>query len=229
MTLNRKHTLQLCEEIITRKMDVEWCCQTRVDLVDESLLETMHRAGCKSISLGVESGCERIRNKIIHKNITNEQIFRAFQLCKEIDVRSSCYLMLGFPTETRDELYQTVDIAMKINPDIIGVHLTEIMPGTDIFEHAVKEGIIANEIFDKYAHGEVQLVNWPVYIPKGLSLNDLLEARKEAYMKFYFRPQFILRRLAQDLVSWRNFKMDAYMAWQLFRHGATPSSLDRMD
>jgi radical SAM superfamily enzyme YgiQ (UPF0313 family) len=138
--------------------------------------------------------------------------------------------MLGFPTETRDELYQTAHIAKKINPDIIGVHLTEIMPGTNIFEHAVKEGIIANEIFDKYARGEVQLIgNWPIYVPKGLFLNDLLEARKEAYMKFYFRPQFILRRLAQDLVSWRNFKMDAYTAWQLLRYAATPYSLDRID
>lgn len=229
MTVNRKHTLQLCSEIVARKMDVEWGCQTRVDLVNRSLLEAMYKAGCRSIAFGVESGCERIRNSVIRKNVTNEQIFKAFRLCKEITISTTCYLMLGFPTETLDDCYQTVNIATKINPDIVGVHLTEIMPGTDIFRYAVDEGIVPNDIFDKYARGETDLIgNWPIYIPKGLSLNDLTTARKNAYRRFYFRPRYVFQRFAQDLSSFYRLKRDMYLAWQLFRHGATPYSLDRM-
>lgn len=221
MTANRDHTLELCKEIVNRKLDLEWSCETRINLVDTVLLKAMHKAGCRSISFGIESGCERVRTMIVRKNFTNEKILEIFRLCKKIGIQRNAYLMLGFPTETREELYETVHFGSKIDADIIGVHVTQLMPGSDLFTYAVKEGAIPNEIYDHYAKGELR-DHWPIYIPKGLSLNDLTEARRDAYKHFYFGPRFILRRLVYDMGSWSRLKKDGRMAFTLWKKGKTP-------
>lgn len=220
MTVNRKHTLQLCDEIIRRKLDVTWSCSTRVDMLDRKLLEVMYKAGCKSISLGVESGSERIRRKIIKKNFGNEEIFRVFKLCKEVGIETDCFFMLGFPTETIHEIYQTVKICTRIDATgVIGVHLTSIMPGSDLFRYAIAEGVVPKNIFDRYAKGELK--RWPIYVPKGLSLNDLRKARREAYRRYYFRPQFMFKRLVHILGSTHDLRRDVRMFLSLVRRGGT--------
>lgn len=220
-TINKERAFRLCTEIIKRKLNVKWSCSTRADCVDESLLEIMHKAGCEYIAFGVESGSERVRNNIVRKNIMNKDIFRALRLCRKIGIKTGCYLMLGFPTETLEEMYQTVNISLKLDADIIGVHLTQLMPGTDLFLDAVKNGITTFDVFDKYARGELKA--WPLYVPNGVTIDDMYEARKDAYRKFFFRPHFILQRLLLDLNSWQMLVNDVRMALHLFSRGASPA------
>ena len=52
-TLRKKQTIELCKLLIDNKIDLEWVCDTRVDLVDDELLALMHNAGCKVIWFGV--------------------------------------------------------------------------------------------------------------------------------------------------------------------------------
>lgn len=220
-TINKERAFRLCTEMINRKLSAKWVCSTRADCVDESLLEIMHKAGCEYIGFGVESGSERVRNNIVRKKITNKDIFGALRFCKKIGIKTGCYLMLGFPTETLEEMHQTVNISLKLDADIIGVHLTELMPSTDLFLDAVKNGIAAFDVFDKYARGELKA--WPIYVPNGVTIDDMYEARKDAYRKFFFRPRFILRRLLQDLSSWHMLINDVGMASHLFSRGASPA------
>ncbi|MHA1699711.1 MAG: B12-binding domain-containing radical SAM protein, partial [Promethearchaeota archaeon] len=68
-TLNRKRCIKLCNEMIKSKISLTWNCETRVNLVDNKLLRLMKMAGCIKISFGVESGSQRILNRI-NKHIT---------------------------------------------------------------------------------------------------------------------------------------------------------------
>lgn len=95
-TINRNLVAQLCKEMIDRKIEAEWQCETRINLVDEDLLEMMKKAGCRRIEFGVESGCERIRINIVHKNFTNDQMMKAFSL-QEIWHTNSRISHVGFP------------------------------------------------------------------------------------------------------------------------------------
>lgn len=218
--VNRNYVLKLCEEIISRKLDIEWWCETRVESIDETLLKVMRKAGCIQISFGIESGSERVRINTIRKNFTNDQAIRAFRLCKKSNISTEAYLMLGFPTETMEDLYYTANFPAQLGADIIGVHITQILPGSDLFALAVKEGKIVPNIYDQYAQGELKGA-LPVYIPEGLSLRILQNARKEAYRMFYFRPQFLIRRLAKDLHSFKELKNDMRIALKLYSDGKT--------
>lgn len=198
ITLNRKITLELCEELIKRKRKYRWLGMTRANCVDEELLKKMKIAGCEELFFGVESGNPRVRNQVIRKNLKDEEISKALRLCQKVGIRASVFLMLGFPGETKLELEDTVTFGLRFQPDFIGVHLTLPLPGSDVFNIAAKEGQISKNLVDQYANGELGegfVENWPIYIPEGMDRNYLLEAKKRAYRKFYLSAEWIFRRI----------------------------------
>ena len=216
-TLDRKRTEAICEEILRRKLSVKWNCETRASLVDRSLLALMKKAGCGEIFFGVESGSERIRNEIINKRVTNKQLFKAFSYCHDLDITTNAFLMAGFPTETKKELKETADFIFKAKPDIVGVHLTGILPGAPLYAQALKEGKIRRKTWYDYAIGVVK--DQPIYVPDGLTLTDLEEFQKNLYRQFYFRPNWLIKRFARSLGSFPQLKTDFQTAWQLLTRG----------
>lgn len=229
-TFNRKNVEEFCKEIISRNLKIKWMAMTRANLVDEKLLPLLKKAGCTDLFFGVESGNERVRNEVIKKAVSNEAAFKAIKLCRKFGIQSSVFLMLGFPTETKNELYDTVNFARTSGCDLIGVHITVPLPGSELFESAILEGVIEKDVIDKYARGELGdgFRNvWPVYVPKGLSLGDLEEARKQAYRRFYLSPAWIMRRIKRDLTSFKGLKEDIGMlrvGLHVLLKGSTPTA-----
>lgn len=220
-TVDQQRTEKICEEILKRKLNIKWNCETRANLINEKLLSLMKKAGCVEIFFGVESGSERIRKEIIHKNISDNDFFKAFGICRELGIITNAFLMAGFPTETKKELEETWDFCFKAEPDIIGVHLTTILPGSLLFEESVKEGRIKRKVWSDYARGKVK--EQPVYVPDGLSLKDLENFQKTLYRKFYFRPSWLLRRLKISLSSLDRFREDIKIGGRLLYKGRMKS------
>jgi anaerobic magnesium-protoporphyrin IX monomethyl ester cyclase len=225
-TINVDQTNQLCNEIIDRDLDIKWTCSTRINLVDEALLKKMYNAGCKGIAFGIESGNERVRNEVIHKKIKDNDISKVFRFCKKIGIQIQCFLMMGFPSETKSELKQTAEFGIKMGADVIGVHLTNILPGSELCEYAKEEGMISEDIYDKYANGEISLTDLPRYIPKNLTIDDLRDMRSYAYRKFYFRPSFIARKIFPSIMNPKRLLNDLRMAKILLIEGRTPPELE---
>ncbi|MBW2037873.1 MAG: B12-binding domain-containing radical SAM protein [Deltaproteobacteria bacterium] len=198
MTLFKDKTLEMCQEIKKRGLKVKWMANTRVDRVDEELIRNMAEAGCTDLFFGVESGNSRIRNEVAKKMISDEQIVNTIKWCWKYGIQSSIYMMLGFPTETKKEIEDTINFPILIGADFIGVHITWPQPGSTLFEQSIKEGIIPKTVIDDFVKGKFgdDLASfWPVYIPKGLSYQDLVRAKKKAYRKFYLRPSWLFKRL----------------------------------
>lgn len=218
-TVNRERTAEICNEIMKRNIKIDWFCETRADLVDKNLLELMYKSGCREISFGVESGNEKLRNEVIRKNIKDVELINAFKLCRDLNIKTSAFCMLGFPHETKKDMYETYKFCLKIKPDIMGLHLTVPMPGADIFYQAIRENIIDHDIWDQYAKGLTS--NQPVYIPNSFSLSDLIEVQKDIYRKYYFRPQYIISRFISDFKSIESLKYDVKLAFSLLSGSGT--------
>lgn len=198
MTINKNNVLEMCSEILERKMNVHWLANTRVNVIDEEMLSKMAEAGCTDLFFGVESGNDRIRNDVVHKNITDAQIRKAMHLCWKYGIQSNIFMMLGFPTETMKEVEDSINYPVQTGADIMGIHITWPQPGSPLYDQAIKEGLVSKSVVDDFVNGK--LGNdfssfWPLYVPKGLTLKDLTEAKKRAYRKFYLRPDWFLRRL----------------------------------
>lgn len=188
-TLNRARVIQLCDEILKQKLKISWACFTRVNLVDEELLKKMHSAGCYQIFYGVEAATQRLLD-IIKKDITLEQIENAFKWTRRAGIETLASLMIGLPTETREEALKTIDLVIKINADYAQWQKTTPFPGTELYDICEKHGKILTKDWTKFtAWNEI------VYVTNGRTREDILEIERLAFRRFYLRPSYILKRL----------------------------------
>jgi anaerobic magnesium-protoporphyrin IX monomethyl ester cyclase len=138
-TANRNHCLAVCNEIMHRGLTVNWTSFARVDTVARQTLEAMRRAGCTTISFGIESGSPEMLKRI-KKGITLAQARRAMQLCLDCGIEPHASFILGLPGETPQTLRQTLEFGetlqnMGANH---GFHILAPFPGTDIRERIGK-------------------------------------------------------------------------------------------
>ena len=135
-TANPNHCLAVCAEILNRGLQVDWTSFARVDTVSRQVLEAMYRAGCTTISFGVESGCPQMLDRI-KKGITLDQVVRAVRLCIDIGIDPHASFILGLPGETQASLNQTVEFGQRLKTMGVshGFHILAPFPGTDIRDH----------------------------------------------------------------------------------------------
>ena len=139
-TINKKRTIELCNAIKKEKLDLQWVCDTRVDLISRDLVKEMKPAGCRTIWFGVESGSARVLKKI-NKQITLQQALAAFKLCKEEDVRTASSFMLGLPGETVEDMKATYKFARKLDPDWVRFNIFVGYPGSDLYDEIKEKGL----------------------------------------------------------------------------------------
>jgi len=144
-TVNKKRVEQFCDKLLAERLNINWECNTRVDLVSESLLAKMKKAGCNSIKVGVESGSERILKRM-NKGITHDQIRNAANLFRKIGIHWTGYFMMGVPSETVDEIYQTLDFMYEIEPDFASISVYEPFPGTPMFAKGIQKNLAKPEM-----------------------------------------------------------------------------------
>ena len=134
-TANRNHCLAVCNEIMDRGLTVNWTSFARVDTVTEQILEAMRRAGCTTVSFGIESGSPEMLRRI-KKGITLEQARQAMQLCLDCGIEPHASFILGLPGETPQTLRQTLDFGETLQTMGAnhGFHILAPFPGTDIRE-----------------------------------------------------------------------------------------------
>jgi len=198
MTIDRERLLEICRLIQERELKVHWIAMGRVDTVDEELLREMRNAGCDNVYLGVESGSAEILKRL-KKGIQLSQVEKAFQIARKVGIKTQAFFMLGGPGETKETLKETIDFAVKIDPDNAQFAAAVPYPGTEMYEEANRKGYLKAQTWEDYAARDIVLET------ETLSRLDLEKARLEAYRRFYMRPKFILRTLRR-LTNVREFR-----------------------
>lgn len=107
-TCNRAWTREFCDQVMATPPGLTWSCSTRTDTIDEGLLEMMAAAGCAEIYYGIETGSSSMQNAI-HKNLDIERCRRIVQKTADVGIRPVTGFIVGYPTETRASLAETLD------------------------------------------------------------------------------------------------------------------------
>jgi len=199
-TVERQRTLDICDEIIRRGLKFVWDIRARVDTVDREVLEKLKEAGCVRIHFGVESGTEKIL-KELNKGINLDKVEKVFKDAEKTGIERLAYFMIGAPTETKEDIYQTIKFAKKIEPDYVHITILTPYPGTIIYQKALVEGVIKNDYWREFAKNPEKGVITQ-YWEKELSREELFDLLNKFYKKFYGRPIYIFK----ELLKIRSFK-----------------------
>jgi anaerobic magnesium-protoporphyrin IX monomethyl ester cyclase len=156
-TTNKKRVLNLCRGIRERNLRFFWSCDTRVDVLNEELLREMRLAGCQRLSLGVESGSQRILDAI-KKKITAEEIIESTEIAKKYGIHVRYYMMLGNRGETAESFRETLAFLKAAKPHQYIFSCLSIFPGTEDFKDAEAAGWLDREV---YFTGDFQELKTP--------------------------------------------------------------------
>jgi len=204
-TMDMRRVEEICEEILRRKIKISWSCTTRVNLVNESLLNKMKQAGCWLIAYGVESGNQKILDTV-NKGIAIKQIETAFELTRKIGIGTLAYLMVGLPGETKKTIKETISLAKKIKPNFVSWGILVIYPGSEFFR-AVQNGTYKGRLRtlnkgDNLAGTFFGKGNY-VVAEDNLSFEELRESIRKANKAFYLRPSYIFESI-KNISSFSN-------------------------
>jgi anaerobic magnesium-protoporphyrin IX monomethyl ester cyclase len=131
--LNRHWTQQLALEVKKRDAAVPFKIQARADLLTPETVQSLQRAGCVEVWMGVESGSQKILDAM-DKGLQVEEVVSARQNLHREGIRACYFLQFGYPGETWEDIQKTVALVRETRPDDIGVSFSYPLPNTRFYE-----------------------------------------------------------------------------------------------
>lgn len=204
-TLIKKHALDVCNEIIRRKLDIVWKCPNgvRADSLDDELLSKMKESGCYQLAFGIESGNQEILNSV-NKRLDLKIIPEAVKRAKKAGLEVHGFFMLGFPGETMETALETIRFSRSIGLDAANYASLAYLPGSALFKEYIQ-----NKKTEAIDWGDVNY-----YTPQataGLTSNQLKKLQRKALLKFYFSPKVLISHLLK-----LKFKQIPYLPRAIF-------------
>ncbi|AGF78555.1 Fe-S oxidoreductase [Desulfocapsa sulfexigens DSM 10523] len=181
---------RICSLLIESEMNFRWCCNLRADNIDAALLEKMYAAGLRKINIGMESSSDRLLGTVYNKKISTKQIIEAVNIAKKLKLKVQGYFILGHPSETLDDLQETIRFACKLPIDDVSFSILTPFPGTHLY--ASEKKLLSGQFtdFDYY-----RACN---YSPEHMNVlpRKIEQLKSQAYLKFYTRPQRLLQQVS---------------------------------
>jgi radical SAM superfamily enzyme YgiQ (UPF0313 family) len=178
--------MQIATEIRRRRLSITWFASACVNQVDRPLLQAFRDAGCWAILFGAESGVQKHLDTI-RKGTTLEQIRTAVRTAQDVGLSVSTPFLFGIPGETYEDGLQTIEFAVRLNPDMANFHAITPFPGTYLHDNLERFGTVSDQLTDYTYQGAA-------FVPRTMTREDIQDLRRRAFRRFYLRPSFLLKR-----------------------------------
>jgi radical SAM superfamily enzyme YgiQ (UPF0313 family) len=206
VTLNVKSFSAICEEIISRNLDIRWFGNARADnLQDPAFVERLKRSGCWMLALGIETESDDTRKDMM-KRLESEKIRTALVNMRQAGIKSFGFFILGYPGEDAAALDRTIDYAIELNPDFANFYPAVPYPGTDLYAKAKRDGLLASEDWTR--------MEYSYYLLEGNGLNEqvVMTAINRAKRRFFLRPAYLANHMG-DVIKLATTKFP--VAWEI--------------
>jgi anaerobic magnesium-protoporphyrin IX monomethyl ester cyclase len=130
------------------EIGIPWWCQVRANLVNEETVRLLKEGGCVSVSFGLEAGNDRLRNEILNRRMSREQILKASELLHRNKIAFSTNNMLGLPSGGLAADFETLDLNVQCRPAYANVFLFQPYPKTQLGEAALQKGFMEGSFDD---------------------------------------------------------------------------------
>ena len=189
VTLNVKSFSTFCDELISRKLPIQWFGNARADnLTDPAFVHRLKRAGCWMLALGIETESDDVRKDMV-KRLERQKIETAFHNMREAGIKSFAFFIFGYPGESIKTIEQTIQYAVALDPDFANFYPAVPYPGTALHEKCVREGLLGPEADDW------SKMEYSYYLLRGNGLDQhtVMDAINRAKRRFFLRPSYLTR------------------------------------
>lgn len=189
-TIDNDFAKQVADEILGRKLEINWVCNSRVDNVDFDFLGKIKKAGCWMIGYGIESANQNILNHI-KKGINIKDTVNTVELSKKAGLEVTAHCILGFPQDTKETILETIEFVKNLDIDYAQFYCAVPFPGSQLYREALDKKWICSKDWRRFEQ------NFSVLTTPNLTAEEIMRLRCFAYKSFYFRPKRIIKILSQ--------------------------------
>lgn len=200
-TIAGKRVEKICDGIIERNIDIIWACRSRIDSVDADMLEIMHKAGCRRIYYGIESGSQEVLDSL-NKGITIDQVKSVINTSRELGIKTLGFFLVGVPGETGASFKNTVKFASSLNLHYAQFSKLTAKPMTQMWHDLNNSNGV--DYWKQYILGNTEEKQLPRPWT-GLTNEEIDSLTKWAYLKFYTNIKFLWRAV-MAVASFTEFK-----------------------
>lgn len=207
-TFDREFAKKFLRELETQNLDISWAVPNgiRMETLDDEILELMKRTGLYLISLGIESGSDRILR--LMKKGTNTNSIRGYvELIRKHHIDIAGFFILGFPGETVEEIRKTIRFSLEL--DLLRANFFTYLPfpGTESYKELELQGHLNDVDFKRFYFMNAS------FTPEGIDRKTLKALQREAFLKFFLRPKIFFRN-ARQIQSYNHFR---FLVLRFFR------------
>ena len=199
-TINKKRVLGFCQELKKRnlKAHIAFPNGVRLDSLDRDILSALKEAGTYSITVGIESGSQRILDHM-KKGLTLGLIRERLNLLRQFGFNINAFFIIGYPEEKKEDIMSTIRFAKSL--PIERAHFSSFLPlpGTEITQDLLDSGRLRKIDYSELFYAETP------FSPDGITKRELKSLQRRAFLSFFLRP-CILVRLIFSLRSFRQFR-----------------------
>lgn len=122
-----------------KKYNLPFWCQTRIETITDEKIKLLSEINCDRISIGLEHGNEGFRNKVLNKKFSNDQVIKSFKILNKYNLKISVNNILGFPGETRDLIFDTIELNRKLEYDSVNGFVFQPYRGTSLRDLCIEK------------------------------------------------------------------------------------------
>ena len=183
-TLDRERCFRIAEEILARGLDLTYECETRMDDLDEDLIQALYASGLREISFGVESPDPVVLRKVARRFIPHEHMRNMINLCWKLGIATTAFYVLGFLQDTEESIEELIRFACELDATYSNFKILTPYPGTPQFKQL--KPLIFETDWEKF-DGYTLTFRHPVLTPHRARLMLGM-----AYSRYFVRPSRIV-------------------------------------
>ena len=186
-SINRKHTVELCNTLINEKINIEFIAETHLNILDTELIHLLKKAGLTGIKVGIESSSEEVKQEANRHSASKDDQYLKIKELEKNKIQVSTMFILGFPADTPETIIQTINYAKKLNTTYAQFSVWTPYPGTPVYLE-YKDKLYTNimEDFDQYHL---------VFKHNIFSREEIRKYLDKAYSQYYSRINWFIKYL----------------------------------
>lgn len=150
---DKRWIYEFCE-IYKEKVKIPFFAWVYPNTIDRDIARRLADSGCDSVEMGIQSGSERLRRDIMKRNTKDSQVVSAMQALRENGIRATVDIILGTPSETKEDLDETIRLLLKGRPWNLYTFWLRYYPATEILQIAKERKLLSPEEIEDLEKGQ---------------------------------------------------------------------------